>query len=307
MKSPCWWWCSGSCCSPSSPRSCWSAHATRWTRLETSSRDEIATLRSDLDRANALLFSEPQVMVDWPAGSDEPRIDGDPGIVGVAAPHRVLAFGSWLEAGKAFAMEQAVENLRSRGEGFSLTLDHAARPSDRSARPRHRRPRRAAPERCQRRQARPGRAVVPARELAERSRFAARPDREPAVAGVDARRGGPIDLRQLPPMRARSKPRLPPTPSRGASSSSTAPHATTSCGRSPRTAPMPAGCRPWSPAPGAPSMCSISAPRPAAPASGSTPPKRKPCALRSPAWSMPIAARSISCPPASPCSMPITG
>jgi signal transduction histidine kinase len=95
---------------------------TRWTRLETSSRDEIATLRSDLDRANALLFSEPQVMVDWPAGSDEPRIDGDPAIVGVAAPHRVLAFGSWLEAGKAFAMEQAVENLRSRGEGFSLTL-----------------------------------------------------------------------------------------------------------------------------------------------------------------------------------------
>jgi signal transduction histidine kinase len=95
---------------------------TRWTRLETSSRDEIASLRSDLDRANALLFSEPQVMVDWPAGSDEPHIDGDPAIVGVAAPHRVLAFGSWLEAGKAFAMEQAVENLRSRGEGFSLTL-----------------------------------------------------------------------------------------------------------------------------------------------------------------------------------------
>src|ERR1700728_1203299 len=37
-------------------------------------------------------------------------------------PHRVLAFGSWLEAGKASAMEQAVENLRSRGEGFALTL-----------------------------------------------------------------------------------------------------------------------------------------------------------------------------------------
>jgi signal transduction histidine kinase len=94
----------------------------RWARLETSSRDEIVALRSDLDRANALLFSEPQVMVDWPAGSDQPRIDGDPGIVGVATPHRVLAFGSWLEAGKALAMEQAVENLRSRGEGFSLTL-----------------------------------------------------------------------------------------------------------------------------------------------------------------------------------------
>src|SRR5262249_22132617 len=42
----------------------------RWTRLDTWSRDEIATLRNDLDRANALLLSEPQVMIDWPAGSD---------------------------------------------------------------------------------------------------------------------------------------------------------------------------------------------------------------------------------------------
>ena len=91
---------------------------TRWTRLETFSRDEIAALRSDLDRANALLFSEPQVMVDWPAGSDEPSIDGDPGIVGVAAPHRVLAFGSWLEAGKAFAMEQAVEACAAAAKAF---------------------------------------------------------------------------------------------------------------------------------------------------------------------------------------------
>ena len=61
----------------------------RWTRLETSSRDEIAGLRSDLDRANALLFSEPQVMVDWPAGSDEPHIDGDPGIVGASSRARL--------------------------------------------------------------------------------------------------------------------------------------------------------------------------------------------------------------------------
>jgi len=94
----------------------------RSARLETASRDQIAALRDDLDRANALLFSEPQVMVDWPAGSDEPRIDGDPAIVGVIAPHRVLAFGSWLEPAKALAMEQAVEGLRSRGEGFSRTV-----------------------------------------------------------------------------------------------------------------------------------------------------------------------------------------
>ena len=94
----------------------------RSARLETSSHDEIAMLRAELDRANALLASEPQVMVDWPPGSDEPSIEGDPAIVGVAAPHRVLAFGSWLDAGKARAMEQAAEALRTRGEGFSTSF-----------------------------------------------------------------------------------------------------------------------------------------------------------------------------------------
>ncbi|HUD85913.1 MAG TPA: PAS-domain containing protein [Xanthobacteraceae bacterium] len=94
----------------------------RSARLEAWSRDEIATLRNDLDRANALLSSEPHVIVDWPAGSDEPSLDGDPAIVGVAALHRVLAFGTWLDAGKARAMEQAVEALRTRGEGFAMTL-----------------------------------------------------------------------------------------------------------------------------------------------------------------------------------------
>jgi len=94
----------------------------RSVRLEASARDEIATLLADLDRANALLASEPQVMVDWLAASEEPSIEGDPAIVGVSAPHRVLAFGSWLPAGKASAMEQAVEALRARGEAFSMSF-----------------------------------------------------------------------------------------------------------------------------------------------------------------------------------------
>ena len=64
-----------------------------WTRLEISSHDEIAALRADLDRANALLASEPQVMVDWPAAADEPFIEGDPAVVGVAAPHRTYGAG----------------------------------------------------------------------------------------------------------------------------------------------------------------------------------------------------------------------
>ena len=95
---------------------------TRLTRLDAWSRDEVATLRNGLDRANALLSAEPQVMIDWPAGADEPTIDGEADLVGVDAPHKVLAFGSWLESGRALAMERAVEGLRSRGESFAMTL-----------------------------------------------------------------------------------------------------------------------------------------------------------------------------------------
>ncbi len=94
----------------------------RTARLDAWSHDEIATLRDELDRAKALLFSEPQLVVVWPAGSDEPGIDGDPAIVGAAASHRVLAFGSWLDAAKATAMERAVEALRARGEAFAMPL-----------------------------------------------------------------------------------------------------------------------------------------------------------------------------------------
>ncbi len=97
------------------------SHA-RAARYETWSREEIARLRDERDRADALLRSEPQLVVDWPAGSDEPTIEGELAVAGVAALHRVLAFGSWLDAGKALALERAVEALRTRGEAFSMML-----------------------------------------------------------------------------------------------------------------------------------------------------------------------------------------
>ncbi len=99
---------------------------TRSARLEMAVQDEIVALRADLDRANALLLSEPQVVVDWPAAADEPGIEGDPAVVGVSEPHRVLAFGTWLDAGKARAMDEAVEALRARGEAFSMAFSTLA-------------------------------------------------------------------------------------------------------------------------------------------------------------------------------------
>src|SRR5580692_10951744 len=94
----------------------------RAARLETWSRDEFTRLRDELDRANAVILSEPQIVVDWQAGSDEPGIDGDLSALGVSASHRVLAFGSWLDPGKASAIERAVDALRARGDAFSMTL-----------------------------------------------------------------------------------------------------------------------------------------------------------------------------------------
>ena len=94
----------------------------RAARQEAAAHETIAALRADLDRANALLQSEPQILVDWAAASDEPSIEGDPAMVGASAPHRVLAFGSWLDAGKARAMEDAVDALRAHGEAFAMTL-----------------------------------------------------------------------------------------------------------------------------------------------------------------------------------------
>lgn len=84
---------------------------------------EINELREERDRANALLLSEPQVIVVWPAGSDEPDISGDVSLImRTPLPRRVLAFGTWLEPEKAHAVEDAVDELRAQGKGFTLLL-----------------------------------------------------------------------------------------------------------------------------------------------------------------------------------------
>ena len=201
-------------------------------------------------------------------------------------------------------MEHAVGALRARGEAFAMTLTTlAGRPIEAQGR------------------AIGGRAVLRLKDaervkrelvelaarherLANRSRVAAHADRNAAVAGLDARRGGPAHLRQCRlcarcrSARCRRRRRAQPGAARQRRAREHRAHA-----RAP-AAPMRAGCRRSSPERGAASTCSISAPRPAAPASASTPPKPRPCAARSRAWSTRTAARSISSRPASPCSTP---
>ena len=95
----------------------------RAAAAETASRDQIVTLKSEHDRLNALLLSEPQVLVSWAAADNEPNIMGDTSLVtSSAVPQRVLAFGSWLEPEKAQAMERATDALRASGESFNIQL-----------------------------------------------------------------------------------------------------------------------------------------------------------------------------------------
>jgi signal transduction histidine kinase len=95
----------------------------RATEAEAQARDEIAALRAEADRAVALLLAEPQILVTWPAADDEPEILGDTSLVAsLSMPYRVLAFGTWLDATQARAMELAIEALRTEASPFAMTL-----------------------------------------------------------------------------------------------------------------------------------------------------------------------------------------
>jgi signal transduction histidine kinase len=95
----------------------------RAAQSEIAAREEIIALKADVDRAHALLLAEPQMIVAWTAGGDKPEIFGDTSMVTpVSAPHRVLAFGTWLEPAQARTMERLVEALRNEGASFSTAL-----------------------------------------------------------------------------------------------------------------------------------------------------------------------------------------
>jgi PAS domain-containing protein len=84
-------------------------------------------LRAEADHYRTLLLAQPQVLVTWPAGSDQPEIIGDTAIaVANALPERVLAFGTWLEPAAAQRLERAVDALRNEGRAFVMTLSSSA-------------------------------------------------------------------------------------------------------------------------------------------------------------------------------------
>ncbi|MBV8839396.1 MAG: PAS-domain containing protein [Alphaproteobacteria bacterium] len=95
----------------------------RLAQVSAAKQSEINELRDERDRANALMLAEPQVIIVWPAGTDEPEIIGESALITQGAmPRRLLAFGTWLEPDKAQAMEDALEALRREGRAFSVNL-----------------------------------------------------------------------------------------------------------------------------------------------------------------------------------------
>jgi signal transduction histidine kinase len=96
---------------------------SRSAAAEARLRDQVVALKAERDRCNAMLLSEPQILVSWAAADIEPDILGDTALVTAAPmPQRVLAFGTWLDPEKAQAMEHALDALRARGESFSMPL-----------------------------------------------------------------------------------------------------------------------------------------------------------------------------------------
>src|SRR5690606_23627505 len=89
--------------------------------------NEIASLRGAVDRANAIINAEPQVLVMWLPNADQAEVTGDPEIVAPAdAQVDVLDFEHWLAPEPARALRRSVQTLRARGESFALAVQTTA-------------------------------------------------------------------------------------------------------------------------------------------------------------------------------------
>ncbi len=87
---------------------------------------ERAALDAEIDRLYALLQVEPQVIVAWGRGA-KPVIIGNPAAVTPEiAPNHLMSFATWLRPDQARLLQSAVDQLFTRGEGFSLPVTTAA-------------------------------------------------------------------------------------------------------------------------------------------------------------------------------------
>ncbi len=88
-------------------------------------KSDNADLKARIDRSEALLDSDDQVLLAWGmAAGDPPLLLGALGSASAAPRTRAefLAFGSWLSTASATELERSVISLRERGTPFDLEL-----------------------------------------------------------------------------------------------------------------------------------------------------------------------------------------
>ena len=92
---------------------------TVWAREERGLRAGLETLGARAERAEALLFSEPQLIAVWSGPDEAPVLSGElPGMHVAPGGGRGLSFPTWLDAGEMRALEAQIDSLRARGEAF---------------------------------------------------------------------------------------------------------------------------------------------------------------------------------------------
>jgi signal transduction histidine kinase len=91
-------------------------------------KSEAARLRQSLILAEAIIKTEPQVVVCWEAGQELKVVTHTlTSVVGVPNSHRnLLRFGSWLDAESAEALRAALDPLFQTAQPFSLLLKTSA-------------------------------------------------------------------------------------------------------------------------------------------------------------------------------------
>lgn len=96
----------------------------RQRRKEKQSRAEITALKRSLTAADAVIRSEPQVLLYWeqnkPLAVAAYTLHGIPGLP--ETPEKFLRFGNWLEPASAAALKPAIDALFAAGEPFNLIV-----------------------------------------------------------------------------------------------------------------------------------------------------------------------------------------
>ncbi len=96
----------------------------QWNKSEAALSLELNNLRAKVDRAEVFLAAEPQIIIAWDGPGGEAEIEGDLSLVtDVPISRRVLGFGSWLAPERAQKLDNCVDRLREKGEGFRFALE----------------------------------------------------------------------------------------------------------------------------------------------------------------------------------------